>query len=524
MSSPSGGPLPGAVMPQLDPDTALRLAQTGGTLVCLGVPEGCEFGVDYMGWTTGPKFRGVKMIPPGQHIVYYSSGQGGVRSSIVLSFAPGAVVVTAWDAGCEMLTPPPLVDESTAAAVTAAVRRMEFDQFLGAYPLQHAARWRDATRYVTAAVVARVQPVGGTLRPLPQPLPASLAAPAAPAAGAPSSGDTNHATNRAAASDHVTDVAASTGTERAAGSSAGVAAGTSGTLQPGGTTCEQSASGTGAHLFFTRMPGVGAGAKPADVTRHAMDTTCGLAALLARPAGAAAAADGPPQARLGGGPSGTLTPAALQLLGELQLSFVLFIMGQSLEALEQWKRLVDALCRCEDALCRAGGEARGAAAAADGRAPDPTAAATAASVPEALLAEAFAVIGSQLGDVPADFFTDALSEKNFMVHSLTALARVLRTRAQEVSPPVRAAAVRLLRQVEQRFTWQVPGADAARAACAAAQAADGGSGSCGLGDSTGESEGGQGRGKHADMASLLAALAEDADGGDLPVIVTEDEA
>lgn len=56
---------------ELDQETALQLFNNGGTLVFLDVPEGTEFGIDYNSWTVGSRFRGVKMIPPGIHFVYY---------------------------------------------------------------------------------------------------------------------------------------------------------------------------------------------------------------------------------------------------------------------------------------------------------------------------------------------------------------------------------------------------------------------------------------------------------------------
>ena len=58
-------------MSDLDQDTAQVLFHQGAILVFLDLPEGAEFGMDYNSWTVGPKFRGVKMIPPGLHFVYY---------------------------------------------------------------------------------------------------------------------------------------------------------------------------------------------------------------------------------------------------------------------------------------------------------------------------------------------------------------------------------------------------------------------------------------------------------------------
>lgn len=38
------------------------------------------------------------------------------------------------------------------------------------------------------------------------------------------------------------------------------------------------------------------------------------------------------------------------MLGELQVAFVLFLVGQSYESYEHWKDMVLLLCSCEDAV------------------------------------------------------------------------------------------------------------------------------------------------------------------------------
>ena len=55
----------------MDQDTARQLFDQGAALVFLGVPRGTEFGIDYNTWNVDTNFKGVKMIPPGIHFVYY---------------------------------------------------------------------------------------------------------------------------------------------------------------------------------------------------------------------------------------------------------------------------------------------------------------------------------------------------------------------------------------------------------------------------------------------------------------------
>uniref|UniRef100_A0A3P9D0N2 Protein AAR2 homolog n=1 Tax=Maylandia zebra TaxID=106582 RepID=A0A3P9D0N2_9CICH len=69
----------------------------GATLVLLGVPQGTELGIDCKSWQVGPRFRGVKMIPPGRRSGLLSSRmkrkhERGLRflSSPKKTYPPGA--------------------------------------------------------------------------------------------------------------------------------------------------------------------------------------------------------------------------------------------------------------------------------------------------------------------------------------------------------------------------------------------------------------------------------------------------
>ena len=100
----------------MDPELALRLVREGATLVCLDVPAGTELGVDGTCWTTGPRFRGVKMVPPGVHLLYYASAEGVPRTARLLALRGGDVCVTCWDAATELLLTDNGVDAGRAAA------------------------------------------------------------------------------------------------------------------------------------------------------------------------------------------------------------------------------------------------------------------------------------------------------------------------------------------------------------------------------------------------------------------------
>lgn len=55
----------------MEVDLASHLFREGCFLILLDVPQGTEIGIDYNLWNVGPKFKGIKMIPPGFHLICY---------------------------------------------------------------------------------------------------------------------------------------------------------------------------------------------------------------------------------------------------------------------------------------------------------------------------------------------------------------------------------------------------------------------------------------------------------------------
>lgn len=150
----------------MDPDSARQLAEHGGTLLCLHVAEHTCVGIDQQMFVVGPKFMGLKMIPPGTHFVYYCavSRDGSERAPIIgffTHFEPQQVIVRKWDIQEERLIP--LEDESEEDRLISAVKRFEFDTHLGPYDLLSFKKWQRLSSFITPSVIDRLQPVGGDI-------------------------------------------------------------------------------------------------------------------------------------------------------------------------------------------------------------------------------------------------------------------------------------------------------------------------------------------------------------------------
>lgn len=82
--------------------------------------------------------------------------------------------------------------------------------------------------------------------------------------------------------------------------------------------------------------------------------------------------------------------SSLHLSGELQFAFVCFLLGNVYEAFEHWKQLLNLLCRSEEAMVKH----------------------------HTLYVNLISILYHQLGEIPADFFVDIVSQDNFLTSTL----------------------------------------------------------------------------------------------------------
>ncbi|KAK4758430.1 hypothetical protein SAY87_019731 [Trapa incisa] len=86
----------------MDPEVALELVKCGATLLFLDVPQYTLLGIDTQIFSVGANFKGIKMIPPGRHFVYYSSSsRDGKEFAPMVGFfidaSPFEVVIRKWN-------------------------------------------------------------------------------------------------------------------------------------------------------------------------------------------------------------------------------------------------------------------------------------------------------------------------------------------------------------------------------------------------------------------------------------------
>lgn len=277
----------------MDPETALELVKQGATLLLLDVPQYTLVGIDTQMFTVGPAFKGIKMIPPGPHFVYYSSSSkdGKQFSPIVGLFidaAPSEVIVRKWNQQEERLVKVPEDEEERFCQ---AVKSLEFDRYLGPYNLSQYGEWKQLSSYLTKTIIKRIEPIGGEIT--------------------------------VACESEMDKNSPKTSIERALDAQLGTG------KFSASTSVDQSKK---RGCYYTTIPRVikRRGMEGKELTSLNLDKTELLESVLIKDYGG----------------------SEDLLLGELQFAYIAFLMGQSLEAFFQWKSLVSLLLSCIEAPFR----------------------------------------------------------------------------------------------------------------------------------------------------------------------------
>jgi len=340
-------------MAEMDPEMAKRLHAEGATLIVLDVPEGTEFGIDYFSWNVGPRFKGVKIIPPGLHFIYYSAvnkgGQTAPRTGMFFYSKRLDIVVMRWDAVAE-----DVVEVTTNEEEKDKYRQglQDMDRFLGPYPYENFKKWVSLTNHITKDLLERVQPLCkkiSSVTELPQ--------------------EPRHSRASASATEDAVLL-----------------------LQQNPDTV----------IRFTAFPKqkYPEGASPAEISKFSMDSSYAVDCLL------------------------KCLKDRREILGELQFAFVCFLVGQVYDAFEHWKKLLNLLCTCDEALP------------------------TYQDIFDALIG----VLHFQVLEIPKDFFVDIVSTNNFLTTTLQVFFSNLES-STTVDKKLVDKARRFRHYLTKRFNW-----------------------------------------------------------------------
>ncbi|KAL1132604.1 hypothetical protein AAG570_010556 [Ranatra chinensis] len=270
----------------IDQELAKRLLVEGGILILLNVPVGTEFGFDIKSWYTDENFKGIKMIPPGVHMISYSAtnkhGDSAPKISFFHNFKTSEIVVKVWDTQAEELNMKDMPEEEKSRFRSDI---LNIDRCLAPYPFEILKKWKKLSDSLTEDLIGKLTPESGVIR---------AALELSVVATKPEQEDNSNLTRK----------------EREE------------LLLPQLIPVP----GTGIRLTPLPRDSYPPGSSPAEITKHSLDSTYMLDSLIS-----------------------TMEKQS-DILAEIQFSFLCFLVGLSLEAFEHWKRLIILMCSCVSAL------------------------------------------------------------------------------------------------------------------------------------------------------------------------------
>ena len=110
------------------------------------------------------------------------------------------------------------------------------------------------------------------------------------------------------------------------------------------------------------------------------------------------------------------------LLGELQFSFILFLIGQNYNGFDQWKKILDLFCNCDDAV---------------------------EQYPK-LFSKFISILEFQLETTPDDFFIQDFTSENFLTKSLVSLFEIV-LNEDEKNEELKKKTMKMKLKIEKKF-------------------------------------------------------------------------
>ncbi|KAL4132009.1 hypothetical protein QTP88_009230 [Uroleucon formosanum] len=353
----------------MDQDRAMKLYLNGATAFFLDIPSGMEFGIDMMSWATGEKFKGIKMIPPGIHFVYYSAadkyGNTAPRCGFFHNFKKGECLVKKWDNNNEIL-----VDVPRLEIVQYKTNTLYFDDCLGPYPYEELSKWNGLSSLLTENLIHRLCPETKLIRSAMELFPTSVK-------------ENTKKRRKWGPIRSETDV----GYEHL----------------PNLVPKEEN------KIRFTEPPECHypPGSSLSEITKYSLDTSYILGYMAEK------------------------HESKIDLLAELQFSYVCFLLGLSYESFERWKKLFQLFCMSKDAIAQ----------------------------DQNFFAKFFIAVRHQLETIPEGFLVDIVENNNVIYNGLKELFRTLEICDFILEDNLKDGTIQIKRFLRQKFGWEFNGLD-----------------------------------------------------------------
>ncbi|WVF71280.1 hypothetical protein IAT40_006083 [Kwoniella sp. CBS 6097] len=161
-------------MDSLTPDQARALWEAGGFLVITDLPEASEFGIDGT-FHIVRRFSGIKFVPPGLHLITWSSTSSPssssspadsismagpsnvpIRHALLRHFKPKQRVVLRFDKSTESVSEHDVHADGQSGSVISDDHLRTLDKEMAPYPFTGLEGWKSLTGYITPDILESV--------------------------------------------------------------------------------------------------------------------------------------------------------------------------------------------------------------------------------------------------------------------------------------------------------------------------------------------------------------------------------
>jgi A1 cistron-splicing factor AAR2 len=327
---------------------------SGSVLIIPDVPIGLDFGINCMSFETGPKFRGMSLIPQGLHFVYHSTGMAA-RQGFFWRAGLNDVAVRPWNSFEEHICANNVLSDDSMDTLLQHLKRGDLNNNLGPYPLAEHHIWINLSCFISENVLQRANcSINEIIYP-------SEAEDLAVLNIGKTRDDSKNTTKKDGEMDEGKDKSNDIKNKKGGGRDMSLLQGNF--VQYIDVSKEEMNLRDDINASDSQN-------KANELTLLYLDKSIVLESLITKQYN-----------------------SYENILGELQLSFLMFLLIFCYDSLEHWKKLLDTICRSEKALLEK---------------------------PEFTIAF-MRIIYEQLNFSPADFFQNELSKDNFLKPALACL-------------------------------------------------------------------------------------------------------
>lgn len=127
-----------------------------GIYILLDPPNHLEFGIDCMNFELGPHFKGISLIPPGLHFIYHANGVSGGRQGYFINMrSKNDLVIHRWDSYQEEIVPSNSLSTESIDQLHTDIMNGALNSNLGPYPIHQHHVWKNISCFISNHVLER---------------------------------------------------------------------------------------------------------------------------------------------------------------------------------------------------------------------------------------------------------------------------------------------------------------------------------------------------------------------------------